>query len=1252
MKFCSTATTGCLLLLVHVAAAQPSPQDLEFFEKEVRPILAENCFECHGPDKQRSDLRLDHISLVLQGGSRGPAIVPGDPAASHLVEFIEYGNVDIQMPPNSKLPDGKIAVLKEWIKRGAPWPAEPVPSVRQTKEAFDLEARKADHWAWQPVIPVEPPQVRQDAWPATPGDRFVLAKLENAGLAPAGPADKRTLIRRAYFDLVGLPPSPEDVEAFVRDDSADAWPRLIDKLLASPAFGERWARHWMDLTRFAESYGHEQDYTIQHAWQYRDYLIRAFNADVPYDQLLREHVAGDLLDPPRMNAEHQFNESIIGTGWWYMHQATHGPVEPLKDEADRIDNQIDVLTKTFLGMTVSCARCHDHKFDAISTADYYSLTAYLRAARQEFAFLDPAGVRAAAVERLKPLQREGADVFASAMKDLESRGTDLATYAAAVRETIKGPWRSTDTPIRPDIVFEDFEESGYARWRVEGEAFGAGPVSERLEGQAPIEGFLGATFANSGHGGDEAVGTLISRPFIIERGYIRFLIGGGFHQNNTKFALEVDGEEVRRANGRNADPLESRLWDVREFIGRTGVLRLVDQHKGSWGHINLDHVVFTDSAYPIAVARTPEDVAGERDLDADRLQRWLTAILAEDAQRRSHPLNALARALQDQPIVEARIESEDGSAEEPQAAPEPEYVVLEDFEDVNYEEDGWFTSGGAFGEGTVRTGDWHADGADTRLPVPGTAHSGLISNALQGTLRSPSFTITHDNIHLRVAGNGGRVRLVVARYELREFNPLLFDTTLFDVITGGAFTWRTMQRDVRKWIGHQAYFEFSDEGDGYIAIDEILFSDSNVPPRDDTPRVSLHELASFDTLVQDYANAAGQAVAAYNRGEWDYTNGELLRWLIRHNLIDLGEYDAELAEIAFEKALLAHDIPDPMRVLAMTEGTPEETRVFIRGDVKSLGDPVDPHFLTALAECQPGKQCRTRVDLADAMLSENNPLTSRVIVNRIWHHLFGRGIVASVDNFGVLGEKPSHPELLDYLATEFRANGWSIKQMIRTLMLSSAYQMSSAPANQLAEAQDPANLLLHRMNIRRMQGEVVRDSILAVAGTLNEEMYGPSVPTYLSPFMSMSRRPSRSGPPDGDLRRTIYLEIRRNFLQPMMLAFDVPLPDSTFGKRTTSNIPAQALILMNDLLVAEQAKSWAERLLSNGTTTNAGRIEEMYQAALARPPRPDELDRMLRFINTQGAAYGLSDEEAKNDLQVWTDLCHVMFTLKEFIFIA
>ncbi|HYP09275.1 MAG TPA: PSD1 and planctomycete cytochrome C domain-containing protein, partial [Bryobacteraceae bacterium] len=759
-----------------LCAADPTPEQTEFFEKNVRPVLAGKCYGCHNSKMKTplGGLRLDTRAGLLQGGDSGKAIIPGDVAGSRLLQAISYQH-NLKMPPSGKLPGDQIEKLTAWVKMGAPDPRSDAPVVAAANKGYDFaEARK--FWAFQPVRKPAVPQVARRSWVSTPVDAFLLAKLESQGLQPAAEADRRTLLRRVTFDLTGLPPKPAEIDTFLNDRSPDAFAKLVDRLLASPQYGERWARHWLDLVRYAETNGHEYDNDKHEPWRYRDYVIRAFNEDVPYDQFVREHIAGDLLPRKRLRQDGGAWESPIGTTHLWFNEVLNSATDSEKSRADDVDNQIDVASKAFLGLTVACARCHDHKFDPIPTADYYALAGVFHSTELREAVVD------------SPARTQ---IITDLSRRIQTMNGEVAA-APAVRVT-----------YRPqDKVFEQFAGPSFGSWVPQGAAFG----------DAPVHGLADSRAAGS----NVFAGTLTSAKF----------------RTGKELFLHV------RIGGAKADPKLKERGPLRFTI-------VADGYKGQ--HI-----------FP----------------DGEAAPKWKT------------------------------------------------------------------------------------------------------------------------------------LRLTFERERI-------------------------------------CYFEIVDRArDGHIVVDEIVFSASDQPPPTETP---------------EPPPPASTSSAA-----------------------KLAELEAEVPESEF--AMIAED------------RNPRDVRLHIRGSHKNLGDEVPRRFLRVIAGEQqlPVKHGSGRMQIADWMASPNNPLTARVMVNRIWKHHFGAGLVRSVDNFGKMGEPPSHPELLDYLAACFVESGWSTKAMHRMMLLSSAYRMQSTASGAAAKI-DPSNKLLQHMPVRRLEGEAIRDAILAVSGSLNAKMFGPSV---------------------------------------------------------------------------------------------------------------------------------------------------------------
>lgn len=1129
-----------LIAIVHPASTSASEEfddaAFDYFETQVRPILVARCNECHGPEvaEPKGGLRIDSRRALLTGGDTGPAVKPGSTKDSLLIDSINYGDV-YQMPPRSKLPAAEIALLTRWVEMGAPWPADNG-RFRTGKLDFNLAQRRSAHWAWQPIHEQTPPAVKTEAWPAGPIDRFTLAGLEAKGLEPARDAVSRTMVRRLYFDLVGLPPEPVEVEQFVADNSPGAYDRLVDRLLESPHFGERWGRHWLDLVRYGESRGHEFDPVIPNAWQYRDYVIRALNADVPYDQFLKEHIAGDLLPCPRLNPKAGFNESILGTGFWFLGEEVHSPVDVRLDETDRIDNRLDVMCKTFLGLTVACARCHDHKFDAISQRDYYALSGYLISSsyRQvRFETLEQERPLAERLERLREEMRES--ILKQASHSLRPGLNQLSEYLLAAREAILDA-NSSEKPAVAVANLPSLQPAILAAWMAE--------LSLARSATAhPLHAFALAVYDRQA---DEP--TRMAQILQVVVGRMQKPTSGADASTSTGQVVVDYGQSKPAFWSQNGFAFGSRPV-------QPGDLQLANHE----GHPSVQVLDYGEARFDPAWSKIKPPAGQERDHG--------------------------------------------------------------------------------------KLGEWARSGQTLRTP-----EFQLASNGLWYLVRGSGRAYAAVNSHLVVAGP-------LHAAVLKEWK-------------GKPDEWQWVRHDMAAYSGHRLHVEFSPHDDHDFALAKVV--DSATSPGQierangllldllrDPKIMSPEDLArAYQRLLSDVVQTLAADRIRLSADGLD--RAALANWLLQHpNLFSLPEsepraqLDRLLEQLAAKEAAIIAQIPAESRTApAMFDGSGMDELLLIRGSPKTPGAAVPRRMIEAIAGTQqpPPTSGSGRLELAARLLDPNNPFTSRVLVNRVWHHLFGRGIVATVDNFGVLGQPPTHPELLDYLAAEFVREGWSMKRLIRTLVSSRTYRMSSLP-DARGDNLDPQNLLLHRMAVRRLEGEAVRDAILSVSGRLDRTHFGPSVPVHLTPFMQGRGRP-QSGPLDGAGRRSVYLSVRRNFLSPMMLAFDMPIPFSSVGRRNVSNVPAQALILMNDPFVVEQAELWARRVLADPKRSAEERVTDIYLAAFARLPSEQELAVALEFLQQQAKELRLPPDGWQSHVQVWRDLCHVMINSKEFIYVG
>lgn len=1043
--------SGLWMLLVSalsLAAASPVTEaQRTFFENKIRPKLATECYACHGAEKQKGGLRVDFRDGLLKGGDSGPAILPGNADRSLLVQSLRHTKSDLAMPKDgAKFDKATIDDFVKWVNLGAPDPRDHPPTAAEVASASSWEAvreQRKQWWSFQPVKNPPIPATSDPPWSDHPVDRFLRARLEEKGLSPAATTDPATLIRRLSYVLTGLPPTPEEVALFVnecrqgstlviRDSSLSA---LTDRLLASPHFGERWARHWMDWVRYADSHGSEGDPAIPYAWQYRDYLIRALNADVPLDDLIRENIAGDLLPQPRVNPELGLNESALGIAQYRFVQHGFTPTDALDELVRFTDEQIDVVSKAFLGLTVSCARCHDHKFDAISQKDFYALygiMASCRPATLTVDTVDRSTLNQARLQELKLTIRQGlADAWLAALKQVPAR---LIEPTGHWQEALNKAEKDALSALRPWLRLRELD----------GESFVAG-------------------------------------------------------------------------------------WQQQEQVYRQSSVQLAKQR-----------------AQPVAI-------------------HW-------------------------------NLASEDAAA--------------------------WFKHGNGSvnaasapgGFSILPTGDLVLEGI-----LPGGVYSHLLSTKHSGIFASPRFKLDAKQLFARIAGDGG----AIARYVVQNY-PRTGTVYPQQKLNDGQ--WRWIRWDVNYWHDETIYLEVSTAADqpvvgdsgttrSWFGVREFLALDeTQLPPRDEPAEVLAPLFdqpgkpvpTSAPELAGRYTDALRACVMAWRENRLTDDQAMFLDFFVRHHLLPdaLGDL-AALREPINEYRRLENVIPVPTRSPGVLESDSFNQPLFIRGDHKQPAEPVPRRFLEALDPTPYRTTQSGRLQLADDLVRPDNPFTARVMANRIWHHVFGMGLVATPDNLGRLGEPPTHPELLDHLATQLRTGGWSLKSMLKELVATRAFRLSSTPS-EAARDRDPANQFLSHAHVRRLEAEAIRDAMLDVSGRLNREPYGPSVAGNAA-------------------RRSVYVRVIRNSLDDFLSAFDAPAPVTTKGRRDVTNVPAQSLMLMNDPFVIATADAWVERLAE--VPAGEARLRRMFAQALSREPLPEELAQLQSYLASARTGYETIQQE-------------------------
>ncbi|MGE5191795.1 MAG: DUF1553 domain-containing protein [Deltaproteobacteria bacterium] len=1085
---------------------QPAPgavadsRALEFFENKVRPLLAERCLECHGPEKQKANLRLDSLAAILKGGDSGPALVQGKPEESLLVQAIGY-MADIKMPPKSKLPEREIADLTHWVKLGAPWPNARPDGAPATKTAGPkITAEQRAFWAFQPIAEPAVPEVKRQDWPLSPIDHFVLSRLEAAGLEPAPPANKRTLIRRATFDLTGLPPTVEEVNAFLADESSDAFSKVIDRLLASPRYGERWGRHWLDVARYADSNGLDENLAYANAYRYRDYVIAAFNRDKPFNRFVVEQIAGDLL--PAESPDEPF-DGLVATGFLCLGAKMLAEDDPVKMQMDIIDEQVDTIGRTFLGLTLGCARCHDHKFDPIPTDDYYAVAGIFKSTKtmenfsvvarwQERPLATPEAVRAQQEHQQKITSKQGEVnrlVERANQKILGEARAHAGDYLAAAIS--QQEWAAVVKAARP---------------------VGADPQAIADRGARVIEAeeFVRGNVLKDSTTYGQGIGVIYNKgelPNVAE--YDVPIEKAGVYQLELRYAAAESRPVQILING--------------ELVKGDAAGRVT----GSW---NPDTQTWEIAGlFPLA--------AGMNTIRLERAQPFphfdkLLVVEARDGEGK--PLTAPAPPADGYRLKSEIVAQWMNVIEQSAADPQSPLAV------------------------------WHAWRKEGRLPAAG-------ASPLAARFADLEPNRWHD---------------VAARY-------------------GKLFA-----EAERAWQELKA-----------------------MPAGKEATSLPDPALESLRKLLYE---PKGPLAVPKNAGKF-YA----------------AEDQTALAALQKEVKGLQETLPVLPETMAVSDNKPENLRVHLRGSHLTLGELVPRRFPRILAgdELAPLDDAGSgRRQLAEWLVRPDHPLTSRVMVNRVWLWHFGEGLVRSPDNFGTLGERPTHPELLDWLARRFVEQGWSLKALHRLIMLSATYQMSTT-ANERAMQIDPENRLWWRMNRRRLEAEALRDGLLATTGDLDRTMGGTMLPTKNHDYVTGTG--SRLPPNLYDSRRrSVYLPVVRSALYEVFQAFDFADPSVMNGRRDTTTVAPQALFMMNSPLVSQSTRAWAQRIVQGAGPDDAARVQAIYQQAYSRPATATEAARAVQFVEKYHAAQalrGTAAEEAR--LRAWQSLCRAILSANEFVYI-
>ena len=1104
-------------------AGVPTPSSRVDYNRDIRPILSEKCYACHGPDHQtrKAGLRLDQRADAFQALKSGAfALVPGDVSKSELVHRVTTTDPDDLMPPvksGKKLSPAQVELLRRWVQEGAKW---------------------SGHWAYVKPEPPPVPAVQNKAWPRNPVDNFVLKRLETEGLKPSPEADRPRLIRRASLDLTGLPPTVAEVESFLYDNSGDAYEKLVDRLLESPHYGERMAQDWLDLARFADSQGYHHD-SQRDLWPWRDWVIKSFNTNMPFDQFTVEQLAGDLLPNPS-------REQRIATGFHRNEMTTsEGGAMPEEYAVKYVAGRVDTTARVWLGTSLACAECHDHKYDPISQKQYYQFFAYFNTIAENGLDQDLNPVPRLTLDT--PEQRQKLEQFTKGIAALEKAREGLITLPNEEQAAAQAQWEAK------------LRQGAADSWSV----LEAGGVSARQG--TTLSKLLDKSLLAAGANPDQEVFEL-SLPTDA--------------QHLTGIRLETlppeDSPDSKAGRGPSGEFLLTRFEAVARSRAPERAMPLPPPEFGRW---------FALGPFPAASAREAFDKGFGPESGVELGKSFLDGKLKWTEQP----------------------DWSDGVTHALTGENSATYI----YRTLQVKESGWAKL---------------SFGSDDGLQVWWNGEKVLSNDTSRAVAVDQDRTVVwlasgENHLLMKVSNGGGPsgfyFKLLsdpVLEHPV-EFSAAAADFSQPDypigaVLDGKTNTGWAVGGDQAEARGpHQAFFQ-TKRPFGFKEGTDLLV---RLKFESDKPRHTLSrfrvavtassELGEFVRLpdpIRRHLLRAADTLTPVQQKE--------LQRFYRETFVPEVQELAKLLE-SQKKAKQDFNATIPVTMVMQEMAKPRDTFLLVRGNFQQPGEKVTPDVPDSLFPMPEGYPAN-RLGLAKWLIHPENPLVSRVTINHFWQHYFGTGLVKSAEDFGSQGDWPSHPELLDWLATEFIRQKWNVKAMQRLIVTSATYRQASVVTPDLLQ-HDPDDRLLARFPRLRLDAEAVRDTALAVSGLLNPKLGGPSAYPYQPPGLweAVTFEGTRSyeqSQGQENYRRGLYTYWRRSLPYPSLINFDAPTRETCTVRRPRTNTPLQALTLMNDPVYVEASRAFGQRIMREGGENLESRLTFAFRVCLGRPPtRPE-----------------------------------------------